>query len=194
MKIPLKNQMSPARVVDYASQSRNIYLKDMAYNSEGYPAILYIRSYSHEPGKRGGPYEWCITKWGGETWQTFKVTESDHNYDMGSLFISEEEWKIVGPTEEGPQKWGVGGELAIWKSTDKGETWQKVKQLTKNSKMSHAYVRKVVNGKAPFNFLWADGHSHEFSKSELYFGDFKGNIWKLPYDMKEDYEKPLKVK
>ena len=194
LEIPLIDQASPARVIDYASQSRNIYLKDMAFDVNGNPALLYIRSYSHEPGRRGGPYEWCITKWDGNNWKTSKVTESDHNYDMGSIFISSEDWKIVGPTEQGPQAWGVGGELAIWKSTDAGSTWVKDKQITENSKMSHAYVRKPVNYQAPFCFFWADGHSHEFSKSELYFGDFDGNIWKLPYAMAEDEEKPFRVK
>jgi hypothetical protein len=194
LEIPLQHQKSPARAVDYASQSRNVYLKDMEFDASGNPAVLHIRSYSHEPGRRGGPYEWCITKWNGEQWETHKVTESDHNYDMGSLWITENEWKVVGPTENGPQAWGVGGELAIWKSTDKSKTWVKEKQLTENSARSHSYVRKVVNGKTPFNFFWADGHSHEFSKSELYFGDFEGNIWKLPYDMKSDYEKPEKYK
>lgn len=193
LEIPLKKQQSPARVIDYASQSRNVYLKDMEYDASGNPVCLYIRSYSHEPGRRGGPYEWCITKWDGSNWQTTIVTEGDHNYDMGSLFISELDWKIVGPTEKGPQAWGVGGELAIWKSTDKGLTWEKEKQLTQNSKVSHSYVRKPVNGKAPFSFFWADGDSHKFSKSELYFGDFEGNIWKLPYFMNNDVEKPTKI-
>ncbi len=194
LEIPLKDQTSPARAVDYASQSRNIYLKDMDFDAYGNPTLLYIRSYGHEPGRRGGPYEWCITKWNGKEWETHKVTESDHNYDMGSLWISENNWKIVGPTEKGPQPWGVGGELAIWKSTDKGASWTKEKQLTENSERSHSYVRKVVNGKAPFQFLWADGDSHKFSKSELYFGDFEGSIWKLPYDMKDSSEKPEKLK
>jgi len=194
LEIPLAEQTSTARAVDYASQSHNVYLKDMEFDASGNPAVLYIRSYGHEPGRRGGPYEWCITKWNGRDWETHKVTESDHNYDMGSLWITDDEWKVVGPTEKGPQAWGVGGELAIWESTNEGKTWVKEKQLTENSARSHSYVRKVVNGKAPFNFFWADGHSHEFSKSELYFGDFEGNIWKLPYDMKSDYEKPEKYK
>jgi len=33
----------------------------------------------------------------------------------------------------------------------------------------------------------------EFSKPELWFGDFKGNIYKLPYEMKNEYEKPEKI-
>lgn len=193
LNIPLTDLTSPARVVDYASQSKNLYLKDMAFDSNGNPACLYIRSGGHEPGNISEPYEWCVTRWNGTQWQTYRITESDHNYDMGSLYIQENTWKVVGPTEPGPQKWGVGGELSIWVSNDSGQTWAKERQLTENSKMSHSYVRKPVSYKAPFCFFWANGHSHEFSKSELFFGDFDGNIWKLPYDMKDDYEKPVKV-
>ncbi|NQU54998.1 MAG: BNR-4 repeat-containing protein [Bacteroidetes bacterium] len=194
LELPLVLRESPARAIDYASTGKNLYLKDMGFDSVGNPICLYIRSNGHEPGPASAPYEWCITKWDGFIWQTFVITSSDHNYDMGSLYISGKEWKIVGPTEKGPQEWGVGGELAVWQSKNKGEKWKRIKRLTKNSKRSHAYVRRPVNYKAPFCFFWADGDSHKFSKSELYFGDFEGNIWKLPYEMKNDFEKPLKVK
>ena len=194
LDLPIVDIASPARVIDYSSQNKNVYLKDMGFDSEGNPVCLYIRSNGHEPGPKSAPYEWCITKWDGANWQTFKVTESDHNYDMGSLYISEKDWKIVGPTTPGPQAWGVGGELALWKSKKEGEKWRRVKRITRKSEMSHAYVRRPVNFKAPFCFFWADGDSHKFSKSELYFGDFKGNIWKLPYNMTNDYEKPEKIK
>ncbi len=199
LDIPLLKRDSPARVIDYRSQGKNVYLKDMGFDSEGNPVFLYVRSNGHEPGPVSAPYEWCITRWnslprylGGKTWNTTVITESDHNYDMGSLFISEKEWKIVAPTAEGPQKWGVGGELEIWQSKSKGKKWKKLKTLTSNSKFSHAYVRRPINFKAPFCFFWADGHSHEFSKSQLYFGDFEGNIWRLPYNMKENFTKPEK--
>lgn len=192
LEVPIRQLASPARAVDYASKSKNVYMKDMGFDSDGNPVCLYIRSNGHEPGPKSAPYEWCITKWNGENWQTTAVCESDHNYDMGSLYVSDKEWKIVGPTESGPQKWGVGGELAIWLSTDKGKTWKREKILTKNSKQSHSYVRRPVNYKKPFCYFWADGDSHNFSKSELYFGDFEGNIWKLPYEMKADFERPLK--
>ena len=169
-------------------------MKDMGFDKDGNPVCLYIRSNGHIPGPASAPYEWCITKWEDDQWKTFPVTNSDHNYDVGSLVISEEEWKIVGPTEKGPQTWGVGGEIAIWSSTDQGETWIKEQNITNNSPFSHSYVRKVINHRDPFHFFWADGDSHEFSKSELYFGNFNGEIWKLPYDMKKNYEKPIKVR
>jgi len=194
LQLPITQLDSPARAVDYNLQGKNVYLKDMGFDSNGYPVCLHIRSNGHEPGPVSSPYEWCITKWNGQNWQTFVITESDHNYDMGSLYISDTEWKIIGPTEPGSQKWGVGGELAVWHSKDNGKKWKRVKKLTRKSEQSHAYVRRPVNYKAPFSFFWADGHSHEFSKSELYFGDFGGNIWKLPYEMNSDFEKPTKVK
>ncbi|MEM6633251.1 MAG: BNR-4 repeat-containing protein [Bacteroidota bacterium] len=193
LAIPLANQKSPARVVDYASQSKNIYLKDMDFDPQGNPICLYIRSYGHEPGPRSAPYQWCITKWNGEAWETTLITTSDHNYDMGSLFINEEKWRVVGPTEPGPQEWGVGGELAVWVSEDLGKTWKKERDLTRSSLMSHAYVRRPINYQAPFCFFWANGDAHHFSKSELFFGDFQGNIWKLPYKMHKDWEKPVLI-
>lgn len=194
LDVPLTKQASAARAVDYASQSKNVYLKDMGFDSEGNPVCLYIRSYGHEPGPRSAPYEWCITKWDGKEWHTSVITTSDHNYDMGSLYLSEDSWRIVGPTEKGPQEWGVGGEIAIWQSSNQGESWTKQKAVTSNSELSHAYVRRPVNFKNPFCFFWADGDSHTFSKSSLYFGNFKGGIWQLPYNMEKDYEKPVKIK
>jgi hypothetical protein len=201
LELPIVDMDSPALAVNYHSKNKNVYLKDIGFDETGNPVCLYIRSNGHEPGPKSVPYEWCITKWnslprpdGGKNWQTFVIAESDHNYDMGSLFISQNSWKVVGPTVPGPQKWGVGGELAIWQSKDNGENWNMIKQLTQNSELSHSYVRRPVNFKAPFCFFWADGDSHKFSKSELYFGDFEGNIWKLPYKMKNDFEKPIQIR
>jgi len=113
---------------------------------------------------------------------------------MGSIFISGDSWKVVGPTENPPQKYGVGGEIAIWTSEDKGNSWRKEKVVTHSSAINHAYVRRPVNAKAPFSYFWASGNPDSLSISELYFGDFEGNVWKLPYTMKKATEKPVEVK
>ena len=82
----------------------------------------------------------------------------------------------------------------MWKSRDKGKNWEKSKQLTKDSKRNHNYVRKVVDGKDPFFYFWADGNPDELSESHLYFGDSKGKVWRLPYEMDKDEMKPKRVK
>ncbi len=192
-EVPLLKQQCGALVMDYHKQKKNVYMKDMGFDSKGNPVVLYIRSNGYKPGPESTPYEWCVTFWDGKAWQTNVVTESDHNYDMGSLFIAEDNWSIVGPTEQGAQAWGVGGELAIWQSSDQGATWQKKLDVTKHSKRAHSYVRRPLNFKAPFCFFWADGHSHDFSKSELYFGNFDGTIYKLPYTMEGDFAKPERI-
>jgi hypothetical protein len=192
--IPITKKNSPSRVVDYASLKKNIYLKDTVFDSWGRPICLYIRSKGHEPGPENEPYEWCITKWNGSQWTTHVITTSDHNYDMGSLLIDKEKLYLVGPTAVGAQEWGVGGELQIWKSDDWGTNWIKVKDLTQNSDFNHSYVRKSENFKAPFVFFWADGDAHQFSKSELFFGNLEGKIWKLPYNMEKESELPQLTK
>lgn len=192
-EIPLSEVDIEERVLDYQSQHKNVYMKDMGFDRLGNPVCLYLISGGHEPGPKNVPYQWYITSWTGKSWSTSQVCESDHNYDMGSLFISDTIWKIVGPTETGPQVYGCGGELAIWRSDNKGKDWYKEKDITRGSEFNHGYVRRVVNGRAPFCFFWANGNPEIFSKSELFFGNFKGEIWKLPYEMQEDFSKPLKM-
>ncbi|MDD4756708.1 MAG: BNR-4 repeat-containing protein [Prolixibacteraceae bacterium] len=193
LQIPLVDRDNPARVIDYESQGKNVYMKDMGFTDRGYPVCLYIRSNGHKPGPESGPYEWCVTQFDGKSWITSVVTESDHNYDMGSLFITGNDWKIAAPTVAGPQKWGVGGELQIWQSKDRGKTWKLERIVTENSEYNHSYIRRPIGYSEPFCFFWADGDPHNFSKSQLYFGDFKGNVWRLPYEMKRKYEKPVRI-
>jgi len=83
--------------------------------------------------------------------------------------------------------------VEIWSSSDKGIHWKKKRTVTSDSRFNHAYVRRPLYFKAPFCFFWSDGDAHHFSKSQLYFSDFKGNVWQLPYEMKTDFEKPVKM-
>jgi len=193
VNLPLKEVDILPLIIDYQSQGRNVYMKDMGYDRKGWPVCLYITSGGHEPGPDNKPYQWRVTRWNGRQWKSYDLCESDHNYDMGSLYLSDGAWTVVGPTETGPQLWGTGGEIVIWTSKNKGKKWTKVRNVTTQSELNHSYVRRPLNARAPFSFFWASGHAHEFSISELYFGDFNGEVWKLPYTMKEDWEKPEKI-
>lgn len=191
--IPLKDVDITERVINYHSQNKNVYLKDMGFDHKGNPACLYLISGGHEPGPKNEPYQLCVTRWTGFSWHTSVICEADHNYDMGSLFIGDSVWKMVAPTESGPQAYGAGGEITIWKSLNQGETWELERRLTHDSELNHSYVRRPINAKAPFCFFWATGDPGKLSKSELYFGDFEGNVWKLPYFMEQDVAEPLKI-
>lgn len=188
--IPLIEKNSPALVKNYAELKKNIYLKDMVFDPNGYPICLYIRSNGHRPGPLSQPYEWCVTRWNGKKWITQNVTQSDHNYDMGSLLYTQGELYLMAPTAIGPQKWGVGGEIQLWKYATHGKNWIKENDITTHSLRSHSYVRRSENFKSPFVFFWANGDSHHFSQSELFFGDLKGQVWQLPYLMKKEKESP----
>ena len=127
-------------------------------------------------------------------WHFHEVTRSTHNYDVGQLWIEGDVWRILGPTEPGPQHWGTGGEVALWESRDQGESWERVKILTSNSELNHAYVRRPLNAHPEFYAFWADGNPDQFSPSRLYFTDRDATqVWQLPYRMTSEFERPLVV-
>lgn len=183
LDLPLTEIASPALVMDYASHKKNVYLCDAVADNEGNPVCLYVTSDGHEPGPKNGIREWRVLFRRDQEWVDRRVTDSDHNYDMGSLLVDGKTWKVIAPTDPGPQVYGSGGEIVIWESRDEGMTWNRKKQITAHSQRNHNYVRRVVNGKAPFMYLWADGDPNEFSASYLYLADDKGNVYPLPYDM-----------
>lgn len=191
--LPLTELDNHARIRDYYRQNKNVYLKDINFDSDGNPVGLYITSGGHEPGPSNDPREWHVIHWTGSQWEDHVVTTSDHNYDMGSLFVEDDEWMVIGPTVNSPQRYGGGGEVVIWKSTDQGQTWSKFRQVTAQSERNHNYQRRVVGGKDPFFYFWADGNPDSLSRSEMYFGDRQGNYWRLPYTMEGDEASPQKM-
>lgn len=189
LPVPVTDVNAPALVLDYESAGKNVYLKDINFDRAGRPVALYLTSGGHKPGPDNDPREWRVTSYDGGAWKTNVITTSDHNYDMGSLSIEGSHWTVMAPTTNGPQRYGGGGEVAQWESFDRGETWQKVRQVTTDSKRNHNYVRRVVNGRAPFLYYWADGNPDQLSASHLYVGDSVGRYWVLPYYMKSQTEK-----
>lgn len=171
---PLMNPSCAALVRDYESEGRLVYLKDMQFDRAGNPVILIVTSAAHVPGPEGEPRIWTVVRWGGSQWLFSEVTRSTHNYDMGQLWIEDGVWRILGPTEPGPQHWGAGGEVALWESRDAGETWKKIRDVTSGSLYNHTYVRRPMNAQPGFYAFWADGHTDRFSESRLYYTDRSG--------------------
>jgi len=135
---------------------------------------------------------WHTARWTGKTWDIQGSIESDNNYDAGSLYIeSDGTWRLIAPTEVGPQPFNTGGEVAMWISRDQGHTWAKLKQLTRHSQYNHCYVRRPVNAHPDFYAFWADGHGRRRSTSRLYFTNQQGDhVWRLPVRMTGDRARP----
>ena len=155
------------------------------------PIILFLTSKGYESGPKNDPRTWTTARWTGEKWQIRPAFTSDNNYDMGSLYIEEDgTWRIIAPTETGPQPYNPGGEMVMWTSKDMGSTWEKSRELTKDSLRNHTYAREPVNAHPDFYALWADGHGRKPSESYLYFCDKEGNVRILPRKMTDDFVKP----
>ncbi len=192
--LPLTEPDSPARIRPYSQEGRLVYVNDVNFDRRGNPIVLYIVSRGHEPGPSNGPRIWTIAHWTGRTWEFHDVTTSTHNYDMGSLYVEGAVWRIIGPTETGPQEHGTGGEIAAWVSRDEGQTWRKVADLTTRSPYNHSYVRRPVNAHPSFYALWADGHAFQESPSRLYFTNRAcDTVWMLPPQMSGDFARPVRA-
>lgn len=192
---PLIDPKCPALVRDYASQGRLVYMKDIAFDARSNPVILHVTANDYMPGPQGNPRTWTIAKWTGTAWTFHNITTSTHNYDTGSLDLANDnQWRIIAPTEPGPQHWATGGEVAIWTSTDQGETWTKQRDVTRDSLRNHTYIRRPINAADPFDAFWADGNPDQLSPSRLYFTNRAGEkVFVLPDEMKNDYAEPREV-
>ncbi len=191
---PLVAADNPALVKAYSSDQRLVYLNHITLDRDGNPVILIVTSSSSKPGPAGDPRTWEVLHHSNGSWRIHPITQSTHNYDTGPIWIeSDGTWRVTGPTERGPQRWGGGGELATWISRDQGQSWDKQRAVTSASARNHSYVRKVLNAPedSPFFMFWADGHADKFSVSRLYFADREGKrIRRLPYRMDEDFSQP----
>jgi|GEM_PF-89146 len=192
VRLPLQEIENAALIHNFEKEKRNCYLSDIQLDRKGKPAILIIASKGYESGPENSPREWHLFTHGKSGWKNSLVTTSDNNYDMGSVYLeSENSWKIIGPSVDGPQTWNTGGEVVMWKSTDKGESWNMEKQMTQNSPRNHCYVRRPVNARPGFYGIWADGNGRMPSESVLYICDKEGNISALPREIKTAMVSPV---
>lgn len=190
VKTPVTTLDSECRVRDYQSEERNCYIKDVNFDSEGNPIILYLTSDNHLTGPSGGERRWHTLYWTDGDWRESIFATSTHCYDSGSLWVDDDVWTVIAPTDAGPQYWGTGGEIVMWRSRDRGITWERVMNVTQGSERNHGYVRRPLYAHDPFYAFWADGNPDKLSISYLYFCDSKGVVRRLPYTMTEEWETP----
>lgn len=194
LTLPLTKVDNDALVHDYESEGLNVYLKDLRFDENDHPVLLYITSKGYQSGPRNDPRTWTVARWTGSKWLISPITTSDNNYDFGELWmISENDWRVIGPTETGPQPYNPGGEIEMWQSVDQGATWTKQREMTSGSEMNHTYVRRALNAHPDFIAIWADGHGRQPSQSNIYFADNEGNVFQLPTEMKGDATKPIPI-
>lgn len=192
---PLSEVKNPALVRDARSEGLLVYLKDLAFDADGHPVILYLTSKGFEPGPAGDPRTLQTARWTGKAWDLRPLTTTDHAYDFGSLFIEEDGlWKVIAPTDPGPQPYMTGGEVVLWTSSDQGNTWTKARILTSGSPRNHTYVRRPVDAHPDFYAFWADGDPLKPSESYLYFTDKEcSGVWRLPPVMEKEFAEPEKL-
>lgn len=189
--IPLKTPDNKALVHDYFAENLNVYIMDVNFNVQGNPVILYLTSKGFESGPKNDPRRWHTASWMGSAWEIKSITDSDNNYDFGSIYIEEDGlWRVIGTTETGPQAYNTGGEVALWTSSDHGTTWKKERQMTSGSEFNHCYPRRPVNAHPDFYAMWASGHGRKKSESTLYFCNKDGDVFKLPRAMDGDNANP----
>ena len=184
IEVPERDPASPTLVHNYEREGLLVYLKDIGFDPQGRPVILFVTSKGFASGPQNGPRIWRLARWTGSQWRITSITTSDNNYDMGSLYIeSDDRLRIIAPTETGPQPFNPGGEVVMWESLDGGQTWQMRRRLTEASAHNHTYVRRPVNAHPDFYAFWADGHGRRPSTSSLYFSNRDGDVFRLPGTM-----------
>lgn len=189
---PITTTDTAALVHDYQAEGKLVYLKNVQFDKDGNPVILYLTSKGYESGPANGPRQWWTARWTGKDWTIRPFTRSGSNYDFGSLYVEPDgTWRVIAPTEPGPQPGNPGGEVVMWTSHDEGTTWKRDKQLSKASKGNHTYVRCPFNANPDFYAFWADGNARKPSDSALYFTNRTGDhVWRLPEHMDSDFAKP----
>jgi len=114
LKLPLTETNNPALAYNSRADGLLVYLKDVNFDRESRPVVLFLTSKGFEPGPENGPREWQTLRWTGKEWLRRPFTTSGNDYDHGSLYIEPDgTWRVIAPTELGPQPCNPGGQMVM---------------------------------------------------------------------------------
>ena len=195
VKTPVTERYSNCLIKDFqiTTETHNVYMKDINFDKNGNPIVLVVTSRTHKTGPEGGTREWHVFHWTGTKWDESVMTTSTHCYDSGSIWVDGDEWTIIGPTDAGPQYWGTGGEVVMWKSMDQGKTWKRIKNLTAGSENNMSYCRRPWYCNDGFYSFWADGNPDKITRSYIYFCNRSGKVFRMPYEFTDEWVAPLPI-
>ncbi|MGV3721710.1 MAG: BNR-4 repeat-containing protein [Actinomycetota bacterium] len=195
VRTPLTEARNDALIHDFEAEGLLVYLKDLQFDADHRPVLVFLTSKGYQSGPANDPRTWRTARWTGKAWEIRPITTSDHNYDFGSFYIEGGVWRLLAPTSPGPQPYCTGGEMVVWSSKDQGRTWVKDRELTAGSPRNHTYARRPVNAHPELYALWADGDAKKPSESHLYFTNrAMDGVWKLPPRMDGEFAKPERVR
>jgi putative BNR repeat neuraminidase len=191
VKTPVRDVQNNALTHDFQAEGKKVYLKDITFDGEGHPVLVVVTSEGFEPGPENGPRFVTTVRWTGSEWDVQAHVETQSNYDTGCLHVEPDgAWRMIFPTEPGPQPYNPGGEMVLWTSDDQGHSWTRVRDVTRGSAFNHTYARKPIGADPGFYAFWADGHARQPSESRLYFCDREGVARRLPEKMTSDFAEP----
>ena len=195
VETPLTEIQNAALVHDYEKEGLLVYFKDIQFDAQHRPVVMFLTSKGYESGPANGPRTFHTARWTGTEWTIRPAFTTDHNYDFGSLYLEPDgTWRVIAATDPGPQPFCTGGELVVWTSRDEGKSWTRLRELTRNSPRNHTYPRHPVNAHPPYVSLWSDGDSKKPSESRLYFTNRAcDRVWQLPTTMTGDFAAPQLV-
>ncbi len=195
LELPVQSIHHAALVRDFEAEGLLCYIKDMVLDQSGNPHIHFVTSRSWKPGPESGAKTWQVASFSGGEWHYECILESDHNYDMGCLYLNEDGSRsIIGTSGRGRQIFNTGGEIELWSQPACGQPWQRERVLTHASPFNHSHPRRPLNAHPEFRAFWVDGHARRPSPSRLFFSDAKGHVVKvMPEHMPNSNEAPARV-
>ncbi|MBK8979953.1 MAG: BNR-4 repeat-containing protein [Planctomycetes bacterium] len=182
LSLPLRDPRGPSLVEAFSDRRLLVYLKDVAFDVDGSPIVLFATVRDWRPGPAGGPRRLATARFDRDRWVLRDGPEIDHAYDHGSLLVDPDgDWRLIAPTGPGPRPWATGGEIELWRSGDRGASWERVRSLTPCPGANHTYVRKVWNAHPDCEVVWADGDPLAPSPSRFWFATRDGRVFALPW-------------
>ena len=120
-KLPLSQPDNPALVHDYQAEKKLVYIKDVNFDADGRPVVLFLTSKGISPARKTAPANGRPRAGPGTRWIDPPV------HDLGpqlrprlALHRARRPLARDRPDRARPQPFGTGGDMVMWTSPDQG--------------------------------------------------------------------------